>query len=81
MELEQQCDEAFLEEVEWDWQANKRIPTHKFPRILAIAKRCKSVHRVEEENTWLRQRMDDLTTTNLADQALTKGGKDAEKRR
>lgn len=63
-----ECDAAFLEEVEGRWELKRCIDASKIPRLLVIAKRCQSVQRVEDENTWLRKRMDEMTTTNFAEQ-------------
>ncbi len=58
-----ECDEAFLEQIKYDWEFSYRI--NDFHRVLAIANRCKSILRVEEENEWLRHKIDMLTATDI----------------
>lgn len=61
--METQCDEAFLEEVQGQFEFHHTINASDFPRLLAIAKKCQSVSRIKDENEWLRKRIDSLTTT------------------
>ncbi len=58
--MEDQCNESFLEEVCARWINQRAIDTYTFPRILELAKRCQSIERIEEENEWLRARMDKM---------------------
>lgn len=58
------CDEAFLEQVRSHWDLSHGISN--FDRVLAIAERCKSQLRLEEELVWLRKRMDEITQTDFA---------------
>ena len=57
-EFEYHCDEAFLEEVRHYWAVHRRVKD--FDRVLRIAGRCKSIKRIEDENQWLRDRIDSL---------------------
>lgn len=64
--MDEECDEAFVEKAQHIWEYQKKINAIAVPRLLAIARRCKSVQRIEAENEWLRERMDDLAKTNFA---------------
>lgn len=59
------CDELFLEKFTAQWRLNRCVDTSAVPRLIAIARRCQSVLRIEEENEWLRQRMDKIVSTDL----------------
>ncbi len=61
------CDEEFLARVKQKWEFEQRIDSAKIPRLIAIAEKCQSQSRIEDENKWLRERIDRLvTTTTLA---------------
>ena len=68
--MEDQCNESFIEEVCGRWINQHTIDTYTFPRILELAKRCQSIERIEEENEWLRTRMDKMA----GGQITTAGG-------
>ncbi len=56
-------DEQLVEQMQRDWEISRKIDSFHFPRLLAIATRCQSVARIEDENEWLRGRLDALTST------------------
>lgn len=56
-------DEQFVAEIEQTWRLRHVIDASYFPRLLAIAGKCQSVGRIEDENAWLRGRIDALTST------------------
>ena len=60
--MEENCDEFFLEKVKSDWEILTKIDACSFPRLLAMAERCKSLSRIESENKWLRERIDSLSS-------------------